>query len=191
MRKINLKAKNIASNTSTPGGSSGQISLVIGIVVLLLAGILYRGVAYLRNSQAKKITMVKADIKALKKSLDTNKDFKIVYDFQDRLIQLDSVEKKKVRQVDVLNQLSQSTLGVDVMKTLKVTTSNGSSKVNTTLITPDLATVAKQINAYKEISSQKKVSLKSSSVKDGNTDMSIEFTLPRLGVKDMSETNGQ
>ena len=188
MRKINLKAKNIASNTSVSGGSSSKISLAISIVILLLAGILYGATAYLKNSQAKKITMVKTEIKALKNSLDTNKNFKTVYDFQDRLIQIDNVKKNKIKQVDVLNQLAQSTLGVDVVKNLKVTTSNGASKVNITLITPNLATVAKQINTYKGISSQNKVSLKSSSIKDGNTDMAVEFTLPRLGVESAQQS---
>ena len=191
MRKINLKAKNISTNTAVQGGASGKISLVIGIIVLLVAGVLYGTSAYLKNSQVKKITIVKADIKALKNNLDTNKNFKTVYDFQDRLIQLSNIEKNKVRQVDVLNQLSQSTLGVDVMKTLKVNTNNGSSIVNTTLSTPDLATVAKQINTYKEITSQGRVALKSSSIKDGSTDMAVEFTLPRLGAKSVNTTERQ
>ena len=190
MRKINLKAKNIATNSTVQGGASGQISLFVGIVVLLVAGVLYGTTAYLKNSQSKKIAMVKSDIKTLKKELDTNKNFKTVYDFQDRLMQLDNIEKNKIRQVDVLNQLSQSTLGVNVVKDLKVAVDNGVSKVSITLSAPDLSTVAKQINAYKETSSQKKVFLKSSSIKDGNTDMTVDFTLSRLGIKNANQVGG-
>ena len=191
MRKINLKAKNVATSTVAQRGSSGQISLVVGIIILLVAGVLYGATTYLKNSQAKKIAMVKADIKALKKSLDTNKNFKTVYDFQDRLMQISSIEKDKVRQVDVLNQLSQSTLGVNVVQNLKVATKGGASKIDIRLTAPDLATVAKQINAYKAISSQKQVSLKGSSIKDGNNDMAVDFTLPRFSTQNENQVGGQ
>jgi len=187
VRKINLKAKNIASNTSSSGGASGQISLIIGILILILAGGLYGGAAYLKNAQAKKIVVVKSEIKTLKKSLDTNKDFKNVYDFQDRLIQLDGVDKNKIKQVNILNQLSQSTLAVDTMKNLKVAVNNGISTIDTNLLTPDLMTVAKQINAYKAVSSQGQVSLKSSGIKDDATEMSVSFTLPRMGIKETDQ----
>jgi len=191
VRKINLKAKNVATSTVAQRGSSGQISLVVGIIILLVAGVLYGATTYLKNSQAKKIAMVKADIKALKKSLDTNKNFKTVYDFQDRLMQISSIEKDKVRQVDVLNQLSQSTLGVNVVQNLKVATKGGASKIDIRLTAPDLATVAKQINAYKAISSQKQVSLKGSSIKDGNNDMAVDFTLPRFSTQNENQVGGQ
>ena len=182
MRKINLKAKNIATGGSAyNNGPSGKISVAVSIIILLLAGLLYGGATYLRNSQNKKIATTKTEIKNLKKSLDTNKDFKVLYDFQDRLIQLSGLENKKVKQINVLNQLAQSTLDVSVMKNLKVQVDNGLSAVNASLTVPDLMTVAKQINAYKEVSSQKQVFLGGSGVKEDKVEMSVKFTLPKTG----------
>ncbi len=180
MRKINLKARNVTSNTSSSGGASGRISLTVGIIVLIVAGGLFGGATYLKKSQDKKITEVKKEIKALKRSLDTNKDFKAVYDFHDRLRELSSIEKEKIKQIDVLEQLAQSTLGDNAMKTFKVTADGGKSEINATLFSPDLATVAKQVNAYKNISIQNKTSLKNVSAKDGIVEMTTEFVLPKI-----------
>ncbi len=188
MRKINLKAKNIATGSSAyNNGPSGKISMAISIIILLLAGLLYGGVAYLRSSQNKQIAKTKTEIKNLKRSLDTNKDFKVLYDFQDRLMQISAIENKKVRQIDVLNQLAQSTLDVSVMKNLKTKVDNGLSTVSAVLAVPDLMTVAKQINAYKEVSSQGQVSLKGSSMKEDKVEMSVEFTLPKTNLSQQTE----
>ncbi len=182
MRKINLKAKNIANSGSTyNNGPSGKISMTISIIILLLAGLLYGGAAYLRSSQNKKIATTKTEIKNLKKSLDANKDFKVLYDFQDRLMQIGGLENKKVKQINILNQLAQSTLDVSVMKNFKVQIDNGLSAVNAVLTVPDLMTVAKQVNAYKEGSFQKQVFLSGSDVKEDKVEMSVKFTLPKVG----------
>ena len=172
----------MATGGATNSSQFGQTSLIIGVVVLVITGLLYGGVTYLKRAQEKKIASVKLEINNLKKSLDTNKDFKAVYDFQDRLFEIVNIQKDKVKQVDILNKLSQATLGASTMTDLKVNIQGGVGDVTASLKVPDLITVAKQINAYRDISKQGYVNFKNSNAKDDNMNTTIEFTLSGAGT---------
>ena len=179
MRKINLKAKNLSANANNQQGPSGKISLLVGFFILLLAGGLYGVVFYLQSSQAKKIKLVKGEIVAIKRSLDTNENFKEVYDFQSRLLEIDKMIKEKVLQIDVLNRVSGATLGETTVKNLKVSVKNGASDLDMALRVSDLGMLSKQLESYNTINSAEQATLKGSGLKDDAVEATINFSVPK------------
>jgi len=179
MRKINLKAKNL-SNEHGGKRYSGQTSLVAGVILLFLAATLYGGVWYLKSSQDKKISVIKNDIQILKNDLDKNKEYKKLYDFQDRLLETKYIFKNKVIQTNILNQISETTMNENVLKNLKITMKNGLSDIKLTVQTSDLDTLAKQINAYGQVDVNKQALLKGSSLGEEGVEASLGFSVGNL-----------
>lgn len=176
MRKINLKAKGY-SGSSGKRKYSSQTSLIVGIILLMLAACLYGGVSYVKNKQVKKIDLVKNEITSMKNSLDSSDDFKVVYDFQDRLLELKDITKNKVVQLNLLNQISETTMNRSVIQDLKVVISDGLSDVEVIATITDLDILAKQLNAYGQININKQALLKSSSLKEEGVEAKISFSV--------------
>jgi len=182
MRKINLKAKNISSE-SVKEGYSGKISLVGGFVLLFLAGILYGGTWYLQNTQKKKVTVLKNNIQVLKNDLDKNKDYKQLYNFQDKLLELKRIFGNKIIQSDILNKISENTLNENSLKNLKIAINSGRSDITLTVQTSDLNNLAKQITAYSQIDINKQALLKGSSLGEDGVEASIQFSIGNINDK--------
>jgi hypothetical protein len=187
VRKINLKSKNLSANASNRQGPSGKISLLIGFLMLFLAGGLYGVVFYLNSSQAKKIKLVKSEIVAIKRSLDTNKNFKEVYDFQSRLLEIDKIIKEKVLQINVLNKISGATLGETTVKNLKVSVKDGISDLNVGLKVPDLDILSKQLESYNTVNPTKQAILKGGGMKNDVMEATINFSI----LKQQKELSGK
>ena len=175
MRKINLKTKNDSKDNARKRGSSSQVSLIISIILLIITGVSYGGVWYLKDSQSKKIDTIKEEINSLKKSLDTNKEFRKVYDFQNRLLEADKLSKAKVIQTNLLNSLSGATMGSSSLVNLKVDVKDGLSDVTTMINVLDLAKLAEQINAYDAIDINKDAKMQNSSTKEGLIEATVKF----------------
>jgi hypothetical protein len=179
VRKINLKAKNISAEKNKQQGLSGNASVAVGFFMLILAGLLYGAVYYLNGSQAKKIKTVKGEIVAIKRSLDTNKDFKEVYDFQGRLLDVDKILENKVVEIDILNKLSETTLGEVKLTGLKAAMNGGNSDLSIALNASDLDMLSKQLESYNVINSKSQAKLKNSTLKDDMLEADIELTIPK------------
>lgn len=178
MRKINLKAKNLSNRKSK--GYSGQSSLIIGVVLLFLAAGLYGGVFYLKSKQDKETAIIKTDIQQLKNGLDGNKEYKELYDFQDRLLEIEHIFKNKVVQSDLLDQISETTMNKNTLQNLKITMDNGLSDINLTTQVADLNILAKQLKAYSQVDADKQALLRGSSLKEDSIEASIEFSIESL-----------
>ena len=176
MRKINLKAKHSTSASSVVGGPSGKISLVAGLVLVIITLSLAGVVFYLQSSMEDKISSAKNDIQALKRRFDTNKDFKELYDFQERLLEIEKLVKKKKIQTDVLTSVSQGTLGVTTVDNLKVDMKED-VKVDINFRVPGLAELAEQINAYKGLTKDNEVGFGGSSLKNDVIESKVDFLL--------------
>lgn len=188
MRKINLKAKNLPGDKS--GKSySGQSSLVVGGILILLAAGLYGGVFYLKSTQSKKANAVKNDIQTLIVGLDRNKEYKALYDFQDRLLEVKSIFKNKVIQSDLLDQISETTMSDSTLRSLKITMSGGTSEINLTTQVADLNSLAKQLKAYSQVDADGQVSLNGSSLKEEGIEASMEFSIESLSNPSREEDN--
>ena len=179
MRKINLKAKNLSSDKSNKS-YSGQSSLIIGIVLLFLAGGLYGGVFYLKSEQDKKVAIIKSNIQTLKNSLDKNEEYKKLYNFQDRLLEIKRIFKNKVIQTDLLDQISETTMNESTLQNLKVMMSNGTSEISLTTQVADLNVLAKQLKAYSKVDASNQASLDGSSLKEEGVEASIKFSIKNL-----------
>jgi hypothetical protein len=175
MRKINLKAKNLSSD-KRKRGYSGRTSLFAGIGMLFLAASLYGGVFYLKSKQSKKLAAIEIEIKILKNGLDGNSDYKELYDFQDKLLEIGRIFKGKVIQKDILDQISEVTMNENVLRRLKISMANGKSAVDLTVQTADLSVLAKQLNAYSQIDIDKQALLSGSSLREDGVDASVKFT---------------
>jgi hypothetical protein len=180
MRKINLKAKNLSSSDESRS-YSGKASLIAGSVLLLLAAALYGGVFYLKSSQVKKMVSAKNSIQSLKNSLDSNKEYKELYDFQDRLLEIKRIFKDKVAQVSVLDQISGTTMNENTFKGLKMKMNNGKSDITVNTQIADLNLLAKQLKAYSRIDMNKRATLDGSSLGEDGVDAVIELSIGNLG----------
>ncbi len=180
MRKINLKAKNLSSSEDNRS-YSGRAALIAGAVLLLLAAMLYGGVFYLKSAQAKKTAVVKNSIQSLKNSLDSNKEYKMVYDFQDRLLEIKRIFKDKVVQTTLLDQISEATMNESTLQGLKIVMDNGKSDVNINTQIADLDLLAKQLKAYSQIDSDKRATLGGSSLGEEGVEAVMELSVDNLG----------
>ncbi len=180
MRKINLKAKNLSENTNEKS-YSGQSSLVAGVIVMLVAGLLYGTVFYLKSAQDKKNLTISTSIQNLKSGLDNNDEYKKLYDFQDRLLEIEDISKNKVIQTNVLNQISEATINENTVKRLKIVLDKGKSEIEMTIQVADLNILAKQLESYSKIAINRQASLSSTSLKDDYMEAAIKFSVKNIG----------
>jgi hypothetical protein len=176
MRRINLKSKNLP-NSEKKKEYSGQASLVVGVLLLIISAGLYGGVFYLKSNQDKEIRSIKSQITTIKRDLDVNQEYRELYDFQDRLAELETMTKNKVIQTNVLEQISGATMKTSTLKNLKITTKDGLSKILLTAKVSNLSDLAKQLNAYNQVDANRQALLTNSALKGEDIEAKINLSI--------------
>ncbi len=151
MAKINLKSNEMTSRRPNSQGSNK--SLVLGISTLALGLIAFGSVKYLVIQSDTKIEENKEEIEQLENRMNTA-EVKKLYDFQDRLIELEGLMETKTRQSSVLEKIARYTLPNTKFTKLNLENQVGKTKIDATLIVENHNELAKQIEAFSLIGEQ-------------------------------------
>lgn len=156
MKKINLKSDELTTNRER--SNSGNTSLALGVLFLLISLSTYGVLMFMNNRTKTEIETVQSEIVALKKKLD-NKDFVEMYDFQNRLYDIEELIKEKSGQAEVLQRVAAFTLPAVHFLSFDSTVKNGISEIKASIVTQNHYVLSQQIEAYSLMDGVQNVSL--------------------------------
>lgn len=145
MAKINLKSNEMA--TGRPRSQGSNRSLIMGIITLALGLLAFGVVRYLNIQTEAKNEESRAEIVRLEEQLN-NPEVKKLYDFQDRLIEIEGLMENKTMQSAVLEKIARYTLPNTRFTKLEFENQTGKTEVNATFIVQNHNELAKQIEAF-------------------------------------------
>jgi|GEM_PF-5019105 len=147
MEKINLKSQEIELSKPTRVGSGatafGSLVLILSLVGLFVSN-LYS------NKINNELESVSAKIKTSLAGLEGD-EFKDLYDFQDRILELEKIEKNKANQFYVLELLERYTLKevTFLSLTMKATEGNDPVEVEGEIVSNDYGVIERQAKIFK------------------------------------------
>jgi hypothetical protein len=163
MAKINLKSNEIGGGRPKSQGSNR--SLIMGITTLSLGLLAFGVVRYLNIQAEAKNEETRAEIVQLEERLN-NPEVKKLYDFQDRLIEIEGLMQNKTMQNAVLEKIARYTLPGTRFTKLEFENQIGKTEVDATFIIQNHNELAKQIEAFSLIGDEVETVLLDSSKVD-------------------------
>lgn len=163
MAKINLKSNEIAGERSRSKGTNK--SLIMGISILALGLFTFGIVRYLNIQTEAKNEGIRTEIVQLEEQMNSA-DVKKLYDFQDRLIEIEGLMANKTMQSAVLEKIARYTLPGTRFTKLEFENQIGSTDVDATFIIQNHNELAKQIEAFSLIGDEVETVLLDSSKVD-------------------------
>lgn len=166
MAKINLKSNEMSNRKPRSQGSNK--SLLFGILTLALGLAVFGMVRYLTIKTESQNEEARAEITQIENQMNSE-EVKKLYDFQDRLIEIEKLMVKKNMQSAVLSKIERHTLAGTVFKKLDFETQSNKTQVEATVIVDNHNELAKQIEAFTLIDEVQDAYLDSSKVsKEGS-----------------------
>lgn len=145
MKKINLKSDELTINREKK--NSGNTSLSLGVLLLLISLSTY-GILMLMNSKIKtEMGNVQSEITTLKKELDM-KDFVELYDFQNRLYEIEDLIKVKTNQAQMLGRVAAFTLPTVRFVDLDSSVNGENSEIKASIVAPNHYVLSQQLEAF-------------------------------------------
>jgi hypothetical protein len=145
MKKINLATDNYQVKSSL-GGST---STIIGSVLLLISFFILGFLFWEKQIVMDKKESIQSQIEQKQKMLEKT-NFREVYDFESRLINLDEQMKNYINPAQSLSKIALATFPENYFTSLSITSHSGQDSINGQIIAPDYSTLANQINYYSE-----------------------------------------
>lgn len=175
MKKINLKSSELISKRKKSG--DGSTSLLLGILIILISLGAYGAVLYLKSSTETEITKTNEDIEILKKKMDSDESLE-VYDFQDRLFEIEELMKSRIVQGENLAKVGVFTLPETRFEkiTLKVL-EGGMLNVEALVLTPDHYALSQQLEAFSIMEEAEDIMLDSSKQEEEGIESKIIFKI--------------
>lgn len=180
MAKINLKSNDVLNRRPKSQGSNK--SLLFGIIVLVLGLAAFGTIRYLTIETGGKIEEALIDIQNLEAKVSTD-EFKDLYDFQDRLIEIEKVMSGRIRQGDILDKVQANTLPTTRFLKFHDEKKVSGVEVTATMVVISHNEIAKQIEAYSLIDGVSRVLLNSSRVNKEGDGVETEITFELEDVK--------
>ncbi|MDA3815042.1 MAG: hypothetical protein PF549_01595 [Patescibacteria group bacterium] len=171
MKQINLK-----SDSDAPGRKTTlSLSLVIGLSLLIITGLVFGGLFLYQLQIEKKIAIAQDEIDNKEENINEN-EFGEIYDLQGRIIDIQKYSAESNNQTEVLNVISARTFNETFFESLDLNQSSpDSSLVSGTIIVKDATQLANQLNAYKQSDQIENLKLESSSLEERGTVASLNF----------------
>ena len=163
MAKINLRSNEIVSRKPSSQGSNR--SLILGISTLAVGLLAFGTVKYVGIQTETKNEETRAEISRVEDQMNTE-DVKKLYDFQDRLIEIEGLVGKKTMQSAVLDKIARYTLPETRFVKLEFENNTGKTLVTADLIVANHNELAKQIEAFSLIGEEVETVLLDSSKVD-------------------------
>ncbi len=166
MAKINLKSNEMSSRRPNSQGSNK--SLLLGILSLAIGLAAFGMVRYLSIQTESISEDTRAEIAQIENQMN-NDNVKKLYDFQDRLIEIEGLMSNKDMQSSILGKIENHTLAPTVFRKVEFETLVGKTQIEATVIVDNHNELAKQIEAFTLINEVDDVYLSSSKVnKEGS-----------------------
>ena len=182
MRQINLKANDSFAQRDN-SSSKGTMSLFIGIFILFVTASIYGFLLYENKKLDSDIASVKAKMEEQTNKLK-GRQYKELYDFQGRLLDMASKMSGYVKQSDNLEAISRATLPRTEFKALNETVEGKKSRFEASFLVPDQDYLSEQIESFKGINGISNVALSSSSQEEIGVVGSIAFELEKKTSSD-------
>ncbi len=145
MAKINLRSNEMSSRK--PNSQSSNRSLVLGISTLALGLAAFGLVKYLGIETEAKSQEIRSEITQVEDQMNTA-EVKKLYDFQDRLIEIEGLMDRKTMQSVVLNKIARYTLPTTKFKVLGFENQTGKTAIAASVIVENHNELAKQMEAF-------------------------------------------
>lgn len=164
MKKINLKNQARSRRTRKGWGNSSSLGTIVLVIVFLVYGALF-GLNYMVDKDKE---AVQSEIKAIEKTL-RNDDFVEMYDFNVRLIDLDSriSDQGLMPQSENIVAISKNTVPEVQFLRFGSTDEGSYSVYDVELITSSYETLIRQIKAYKLMENSQNFFLKATQEENG------------------------
>ncbi len=176
MRQINLKS----DNGNIKKRKNISLSLILGLLLLVVAGAISGGLFLYEMQLEKRVTLVADEISKKEQDIDSQK-FKEVYDLQGRIIDIDKYLSEANNQTEFLGVVSSRTFGNTIFKSIDLSQSSpASSVVEAIILVSNFDDLASQLNAYKQSDQIEDLKLNSSSLEDNGLLASITFNVKSL-----------
>jgi hypothetical protein len=183
MKQINLKTNEFNKRRKKDKGSS---SLIWGVLFLALSAALYGVVYFYKLQTNNKISAVQSEITTKQSELNSE-EFKKVYDFEKRLIELQSKMNTNIKQSKNLVEVAKKTFQETYFRNLDSSVEAGRSDFVVDINVPDFDFLARQITAFNSMENlDGEVHLEDSVVKETGVDAKIKFSF--VSVQDVEET---
>ncbi|MBT3356508.1 hypothetical protein HN784_05060 [bacterium] len=151
MAKINLKSNEMSGRRPNSQGSNK--SLVFGIVSLAVGLAVFGMVRYLTIQTENQNEEARAEVVQLENNMNTD-DVKKLYDFQDRLIEIEGLMDNKVSQMELLEKIERHTLPATRFTKLEFERQSSKTEIDATVVVENHVELAKQIEAFSLIGSE-------------------------------------
>lgn len=172
MAKINLKSNEMSSRRPNSQGSNK--SLLFGILTLAVGLAGYGMVRYMTIQVTNESEDVRAEILQKEEALNTD-EVKEVYDFQDRLVEVEGKIETKIMQSEILDKIEKYTLSQTTFTKLKTEKLAGKTTVEATITVENHSKLAEQIESFGLMDSDINIFLKSSKVNQEGTGIDGEL----------------
>lgn len=148
MKRINLKTDEGNSNSAQ---KSSSISFFVGMIFLILAVLMYGFVIFEKNKISAKKQEVENAIFQKQKALNENEDFKKIYNFEKRLLDLKKDMNEYENYSGELKKIASATFPEVYFQKFDANNFTGYSSYEIEFISPDLSSLARQITAYSKM----------------------------------------
>jgi len=176
MKKINLKSSELISKRKHTESESNT-SLLLGVLIILISLGAYGAVMFLNSSAKGEIGKVNDDIEILKKKMDSD-ETQEVYDFQDRLFEIEELLGTKIMNSENLEQISLYTLPETRFTSLTAEVNeDGFLGIIAEVVNPDHYSLSQQLEAYSMMERAEDVMLDQSEQGEEGIESKIEFTI--------------
>jgi len=172
MKQINLKTNEFNKRKMQNKGSS---SLIWGVVLLVISVALY-GVVYFHRLQINnEVGIVKNEIETKQTELNAE-EFKKVYDFEKRLVELQGRMDANIKQSQNLVEIAKATFQETYFKDIELSVESGVSDFVIDINVLDFDSLAKQISAFNGMENLNgEILLEDSVTKETGVDAKIKF----------------
>lgn len=184
MKQINLKANNVARNSSP----SSSLSLFLGVAILFISVAAYAFVHYQLSSVKNEIENTE-NLISRKKSQMNNKKYTELYLFEDKLLDLKNKMSVRSSQLTNLDSIAQKTLPETVFSSIgcKIDES-GTSTYAAKLAVNDMDMLARQAKSYQTGENFANVNPLSSSL-DEQGKIAADFTFEVVNKQEAPQDN--
>lgn len=174
MKKINLKSNELTVNRGKR--KSGNTSLSVGIILLLIALGSYGVLMLMNQNTVKETDSVKGEIAKIKEEMDS-REFLELYDFQSRLYEIEDLIKGKTSQHMNLEKIAMLTLPNTNFVSVEQKSTGQQTEVIAVIIVPDHYVLSQQLEAYSLMDGAREVSLINSEQDDEGVEAELQFVI--------------
>lgn len=172
MKKINLKTDEFKVKSSL----GGTVSTTLGIIMLSFVVLSFGWVYWQKQKINQELKSTKEQITQKQLALDKT-NFKEVYDFEERLVNLRAQMANYTNPVSSLTSIAAATLPETYFSTLEVVSNLNLDSYKGEIVVPDFSALARQINFYSELAIVDNFALETSSYAEEGIRAVISFNV--------------